>query len=55
MTDTTAAKLHATTDAAVWASEFLRLHGGDWNLMVTWFANAIEVGRAAGRDEESEP
>lgn len=47
--DTTAAKLHATTDGAVWATEFVRLHGGDWYLMLTWFANAIEIGRAAGR------
>jgi hypothetical protein len=34
-----------TTDAAKWAREFVRLHGGDHGLMLTWFANAIEHGR----------
>lgn len=28
-----------TTDAHAWAKEFVRLHGGDEGLMVTWFAN----------------
>lgn len=49
-------KLHGTTDAAVWAEAFLarfRLATvGDRVLdegtMIGWFANAIEVGRAAG-------
>lgn len=46
-------KLHATTDAAVWTDEFMRLfpHGTDWGTMVGWFANAIEVGRSAGQRE----
>jgi hypothetical protein len=47
------ADLHATTDAKVWTDEFFRLHGDrlaevDWGLMISWFANAIEVGRIAG-------
>ena len=50
--DSVAAKLHATTDAAVWATEFIAMYGGDWYLMLTWFANAIEVGRAAGPSPE---
>ncbi len=48
------------TDAQKWAAEFMKLHGnkfssdyednlGTWDLMVTWFANAIEVGRSAGQ------
>jgi hypothetical protein len=47
--------LLSTTDAAVWTDEFFRLHGDrlsdiDWGLMVSWFANAIETGRTAGRE-----
>ena len=38
-----------TTSADVWAAEFVRLHGGDEGLMLSWFANAIEAGRDAGR------
>lgn len=51
-------KLLSTTDARVWAEEFVRLvvetEPGvtvDFGLMVGWFANAIETGRAAGRAE----
>ena len=33
-----------STKADVWAAEFVRLHGGDEELMLAWFANAIEVG-----------
>lgn len=48
-------RLHATTDAAVWAEEFNRtlyVLGKDrldegW--LIGWFANAIEVGRDAGK------
>jgi hypothetical protein len=45
--------LHSTTDARVWAQEFKRrLHPGPaWpseDLMLGWFANAIEAGRDAG-------
>ncbi|MEE9316531.1 MAG: hypothetical protein V3U97_05420 [bacterium] len=36
--------LSSTLDAKVWAKEFVRLHGGDEELMVTWFANAIMAG-----------
>lgn len=50
------ARLRNTTDAHVWANEFMEvhhanplpLHTGD---MIGWFANAIEVGRDAGRKE----
>lgn len=51
--DPVAAKLHGTTDAQVWAREFMAL----WHervgfvnegTMIAWFANAIETGRAAG-------
>lgn len=47
-------KLLATTDASVWASEFCAMAAAgtidptDFGLMVGWFANAIETGRAAG-------
>lgn len=43
-------ELLSTTDAAFWAQEFVRVHGGDEGLMLAWFANAIEVGRSAGLD-----
>lgn len=57
-------KLHATTDARVWADEFCNLFtviprsdeqtpfesdNDELGLMIGWFANAIEVGRDAGR------
>lgn len=48
-----ARRLHATTDAAVWAEEFPRIYQDgvvlDFGLMIGWFANAIEVGRDAGK------
>lgn len=49
-------ELLSTTDAQVWAQEFLRLFGErrddlDEGLMVSWFANAIETGRSAGHAE----
>jgi hypothetical protein len=52
-------RLHATTDAAVWAAEFMALFGSrlediDEGLMIGWFANAIEVGRAAGEKPYAE-
>jgi hypothetical protein len=37
-------ELQRTMDAQEWAKEFVRLHGGDEELMVGWFANAIMVG-----------
>jgi diacylglycerol kinase family enzyme len=54
----TATDLHATTDARAWAQEWCRIareisaRGDDlidegW--MIGWFANAIEMGRDAGR------
>jgi len=41
-------KLRSTTDAAVWASEFMAEFGDrkediDWGLMIGWFANAMEA------------
>jgi hypothetical protein len=43
------AVLHGTTDAAVWAREFVALFPPvDEGLMISWFANAIEIGRTAG-------
>lgn len=44
--------LLATTDAAVWAYYFKKQFGDvapDEATMITWFANAIETGRDAGR------
>lgn len=58
--DNKAVDLHSTTDARVWAEEFVRLHRGaratdsDLGLMISWFANAIEVGRSATRIVEDE-
>lgn len=43
---------HMGTDAAKWASEFVKLHGGDEGLMLGWFANAIEAGRSAGHADD---
>lgn len=44
-------RLYATTDAAVWAEEFLGVvEAGatvDFGLMVGWFANAIETAKVA--------
>ena len=54
-------ELLATTDARVWAAEWCRIareieaaHDDraviDEGWMICWFANAIETGRAAGRE-----
>lgn len=50
--------LHTTTDAQQWARQFNLVyashHDGeqlDEGWLIGWFANAIEVGRAAGREE----
>lgn len=58
--DETAAELHNTTNARAWAQAFCdrfritREEGGSVDdpegLMIGWFANAIETGRAAGSD-----
>lgn len=48
-------RLHATTDASVWAADFntvfKALHGFklDEGWLIGWFANAIETGRDAGK------
>ena len=58
--DTTEKRLHTTTDAAVWAEEFmniankLEIKGIDEGWMIGWFANAIETGRQFGRLEIKE-
>lgn len=36
--------LHDTMDAEVWAKEFIRINGGDLDMMRAWFANAIMCG-----------
>lgn len=52
-------QLHATTDAHVWARRFMETQRDasaegrsiiDEGTMIGWFANAIEVGRAHGRN-----
>lgn len=64
MADELAIKLHNTTDAQVWAQEFVKQYthalstneghegvtqGDDWlDTVRGWFANAIEIGRDAG-------
>ena len=53
--DASARLLLNSTEADVWAAEFVRLHGGDEGLMLGWFANAIEVGRTAGELAQCEP
>jgi hypothetical protein len=41
-------KLLFTTNAKEWADEFVRMFGGDPDLMTTWFSSAIETGHGAG-------
>ena len=41
-------KLLFSTNAKEWSDEFVRTHGGDLDLMTTWFSSAIETGRGAG-------
>jgi hypothetical protein len=53
MTQNSQVEVTQTTDALVWAKEFMRLFEDrrediDADLMLTWFANAIETGRTAG-------
>ena len=48
-------ELSSTIDASVWAKRFVQMHGGDEDLMIAWFANAIMVGYDKGRrDSEAE-
>ena len=35
--------LRNSARADVWAAEFVRQHGGDEDVMLGWFANAMEV------------
>lgn len=64
-TDEVALILHSTTDARVWAREFCRRFAvcadasepvvdDQEGLMIAWFANAIETGRAAGFSDARE-
>lgn len=51
--------LRITTDAVVWAKEFIRLYKKfgyepDEQMMTTWFANAIMVGYYYGRNSREE-
>lgn len=53
-------RLHSTTDASVWAHEFnkafAQMHEGcelDEGWLIGWFANAIEIGRDAGKAQSS--
>jgi hypothetical protein len=51
--DELALNLHATTDAKVWTDAYMERYGDqrpDRYVLLTWFANAIEAGRAAGCD-----
>lgn len=63
-TATLTAKLYATTDAQVWAKEFIKVHsrnGGtiiDEGFLIGWFANAIETAKTHERNQvkvECEP
>ena len=45
-------KLRFTTDASVWAKEYVSVHGGDEGLLITWFAGAIMTGYDTGRRAE---
>ena len=45
-------KLRNTTDASVWAKEYVRVHGGDEGLLITWFASTIMTGYDTGRRAE---
>lgn len=47
-------KLLKSTDAKVWAERFVQLHGGDVELLTTWFANAIDAGWESGRSVANE-
>lgn len=57
-------ELLATTDAQVWARRFMETQRAasaegrtivDEGTMIGWFANAIEVGRDAGRNPDPNP
>lgn len=60
MTDEIAKKLLSTTDAKVWTDEFFEVINNngeleaDYGLVLSWFANAIEVGRTAGQQWSGE-
>lgn len=47
-------KLYGTTDAKVWAEEFVKAYNSSVDfkinieLMIAWFANAIEIGKMRG-------
>lgn len=55
--DPTLKRLHSTTDAAVWAEEFMKvvnkleIKGIDEGWMIGWFANAMETARTIALNE----
>jgi hypothetical protein len=54
--DPLALALHTTTDAEAWADAFLHQlpdANVDRYTLITWFANAIEIGRAHGSSRDS--
>lgn len=56
MSDCVAIKLHNTTDARVWAEEFVMLFPKCEeyeHTLVAWFANAIETGRMHANGDPS--
>lgn len=53
-------RLYATTDAKVWAEEFMKVVRSKWDgtrlpvnegFMIGWFANAIETAKAHARND----
>jgi len=51
-------RLHNSTDAEVWADEFLARYGQrqreiDRYVLITWFANAIQTGVTHGARKEA--
>jgi hypothetical protein len=47
-------RLYGTTDASVWAEEFCKRFDMDEGTMIAWFANAIEIGRSAGKAQREQ-
>ena len=41
--------LHGTSDARVWSKEFVRINGGDEEMMAAWFANSFMAGYDWGK------
>lgn len=43
-----------STDASVWAQNFVSQHGGDMKLMEEWFKQALDTGWRSGRNTAAE-